>query len=239
MVVSAVSVASAAWMGLLVGARHAFEPDHLAAVATLAADGDGAGSRWRAALPGALWGLGHTAALLGVVVILLLLGAVVPPAIEAALELGVALMLVILGVRGLVLAARGLRSAAVEGRMGPAHLHAHGGAAHVHPGPALHLHLRSTTLAVRPLWVGMVHGLAGSGALLSAAALAMPSTAGRVGYALAFGLGSMLGMGALTGLLGLPLRAALASPRGQARLQAVMGLASLSVGLVWGAAALA
>ena len=94
------------------------------------------------------------------------------------------------------------------------------------------------TLAARPLWVGMVHGLAGSGALLSAAALAMPDTAGRVGYALAFGLGSTLGMGALTGLLGLPLRAALATARGQARLQGGVGLASLCVGLVWGAAAL-
>lgn len=237
--VAAVSAVSAVWMGLWVGARHAFEPDHLAAVATLAAEGDGRGGRWRAALPGALWGLGHTAALLGVVVVLLLLGAAVPPVVEAALELGVALMLVILGLRGLVLAALGLRAAADEGQRGPSRLHAHGGAAHAHPGPLEHLHLRSRTLAARPLWVGMVHGFAGSGALLSAAALAMPDTAGRVGYALAFGLGSTLGMGALTGLLGLPLRAALLSPRGQARLQAVMGLASLSVGVVWGASALA
>jgi hypothetical protein len=230
--------ATAVVAGLIVGARHAIEPDHLAAVAVLSAEGGPGRGRLRAALPGLWWGLGHALALAGVVGALLLVGAAVPPGLDAGLELLVGVMLVGLGLRGL-LRARGAWVAAGQAASdGPTRPHAHGAAAHAHPGPAAHLHLGPATLAARPLVVGLVHGLAGSGALLSAAALALPDTAGRLGYVLAFGLGSTLSMGALSGLLGLPLQRALRSPRGQARAQAAAGLVSVGVGLAWGALAL-
>ena len=228
---------TAALAGLAVGARHAIEPDHLAAVAVLSAEA-GPGGRLRAALPGLWWGLGHALALAVVVGGLLLVGAVIPPALDAALELGVGMMLVVLGTRGLFAARRAWSVAQSEAERGPARPHTHAGRAHVHAGPAAHVHLATGTWAARPLLVGVVHGLAGSGALLSAAALALPDTAGRVGYVLAFGVGSTVSMGVLSGLFGLPLRQALASARGQARVQGLAGVVSVAVGLVWGAVAL-
>jgi ABC-type nickel/cobalt efflux system permease component RcnA len=96
-------------LGLAMGARHALDPDHLAAVSVLAADAPGAR---RGALLGALWGLGHAAALLGTGVVLAALAARVPPTLCDAFELGVAAMLILLG-------ARAVRRAVRDGAAGP------------------------------------------------------------------------------------------------------------------------
>src|SRR5690349_845060 len=97
------------------GVRHALDPDHLAAVSVLAADAPGPR---RGALLGALWGIGHAAALLGTGVVLASLAVEMPVALADAFELTVAAMLIVLGGRAL---ARALRSA--DG--GPLRLHAH------------------------------------------------------------------------------------------------------------------
>jgi ABC-type nickel/cobalt efflux system permease component RcnA len=127
-------VASIAGMllGLLVGLRHAFEPDHLTAMATLAAE---ARDPRRGALLGAIWGLGHTLALIAVGAILLAAGAALPARLGAVFELAVAGVLVALGVRAIAIARR-------EGARGPAHRHSHRGRAHDHAGPIGHVHLR-------------------------------------------------------------------------------------------------
>src|SRR6188768_3430621 len=137
------------------GARHALDPDHLAAVSVLAADAPGAR---RGALLGAMWGLGHAIALLATGLVVAALAADLPPALCDAFELVVAVMLVILGGRAVQRAFR-------DGDRGPSMLHAHRGVAHVHPGLGTHVHMAKRALALRPLIVGVVHGLAGSGAL--------------------------------------------------------------------------
>jgi len=188
-------------LGSLVGMRHALEPDHLAAVSTLLTDQqdpDERRRRTRAAFLGVCWGVGHTLSLLVIGVVLVVLRAEMPASVTDLFEFGVALMLVALGLRAIYRAAR-------QGPAGPVHLHHHGRIVHVHPGAPAHIHIGTWTLARRPLLIGAVHGLAGSGALTALVLATLPSTAARLCYMTLFGLGSTLGMAALSGLLGWPL----------------------------------
>jgi hypothetical protein len=211
-------------LGSLLGMRHALEPDHLAAVSTLVT---GERSNYKAALLGACWGLGHTCSLLVAGVVLVVLRADMPVRLADAFEFCVALMLIGLGLRAIYLAAR-------EGPAGPAHTHHHGHLVHVHEGTPAHVHIGTWTLARRPLIVGAVHGLAGSGALTALVLATLPSTAARLTYMAVFGLGSTLGMAALSGLLGWPL-ARLGSHRGLARaISLAVGCVSTALGVAWG-----
>jgi hypothetical protein len=169
---------SAWFLGLVLGARHAFEPDHLAAMATLVS------TERRAALLGALWGAGHTTTLFLVGGALVFSRAHMPAALSTALEAAVAVMLLGLGARSLVWAARHRR----------AHHH------HVD-----HVHVGRETVPRRPFFVGMAHGLAGSGALTALALATMPSAGTALVYLVLFGLGSLAAMAAASGLLGWPL----------------------------------
>src|SRR5207253_10241601 len=81
----------------------------------------------------------------------------------------------------------------------------HGRVVHTHAGAAPHVHVGEWTLAKRPLLVGAVHGLAGSGALTALVLATLTSTAARITYMTLFGFGSTLGMAILSGLLGWPL----------------------------------
>jgi high-affinity nickel-transport protein len=215
-------------LGSLLGMRHALEPDHLAAVSTLIT---GEQNRYRAAWLGACWGFGHTLSLLAVGALLVVLRAEMPARIANLFELGVAIMLVALGVRAIYRAGR-------EGSAGAVHLHRHGGVVHVHRGADAHVHIGTWTLARRPLLVGAVHGLAGSGALTALVLSTLPSTAARLTYILLFGLGSTLGMAALSGAIGWPLAHAVRF-RGVARgVSLAVGCLSTALGLFYGYTAL-
>jgi hypothetical protein len=181
----------------------------------------------RAALLGVCWGLGHTFSLIVVGTLLVVLRAEMPARVADGFELCVALMLIGLGLRAIYLAAR-------QGPTGPAHVHHHGGTVHTHNGAPAHIHIGAWTLAKRPLIVGAVHGLAGSGALTALVVATLPSTAARITYMLVFGLGSTIGMAALSGLLGWPLARA-GRNRSLARgLSLAVGCVSTVLGLVWG-----
>ena len=211
-------------LGSLLGMRHALEPDHVAAVSTLVT-GEPSGAK--AAWLGACWGVGHTLTLVAAGAVLVLLRAEMPAAASDAFEFAVALMLVGLGVRAIYQAAR-------QGPSGPAYLHHHGRLVHVHPGVPAHIHIGTWTLARRPLLVGAVHGLAGSGALTALVLATLPSTAARLSYLALFGLGSTVGMAALSGLLGWPL-ARVGSHQAVARgVSMAVGCISTALGLFWG-----
>jgi len=210
-------------LGVAMGARHALDPDHLAAVSVLAADAPGAR---RGALLGALWGIGHAAALLGTGVILAALAAQLPPALGDAFELAVAAMLILIGARALARAVR-------DGGDGPAHLHAHARIEHRHAGPPAHVHLARRTLALRPLAVGVVHGLAGSGALTALVLARLPSAPLRFAYMGLFSAGSIVGMCALSGLAGWPLARIARHPRAARLLLGTTGAVSAALGLLW------
>ncbi len=211
-------------LGSLLGMRHALEPDHLAAVSTLVT---GERHSFKAAFLGICWGLGHTFSLLAVGTVLVVLRAEMPVRIADGFEFCVALMLIGLGVRAIDLAVR-------QGPSGPSHVHQHGHTMHVHEGAPAHIHIGTWTLARRPLLVGAVHGLAGSGALTALVVATLPSTAARITYMVVFGLGSTLGMAALSGLLGWPLARAGSNQRLARGLSLAVGCVSTVLGVVWG-----
>lgn len=218
------TTATAWFLGLLLGMRHALEPDHLAAVSTLVTEQeDPRSGLWL----GAYWGLGHTVALLAMGGVLALFRTTLSARLTAAFELGVSLMLLFLGVRALV-------RARAEMLRGAPRRHEHGGRLHVHPGEAPHVHLGHRSFALRPLLVGVIHGLAGSGALTALVLAGFDTNAQRIAYTLVFGGGSVLGMALLSGLAGYPLANLLRSPRARAWTSAAAGTLSVAMGILWG-----
>jgi hypothetical protein len=211
-------------LGSLLGMRHAFEPDHLAAVSTLVSRER---SGLKAALLGAWWGLGHTLALFVVGAALVVLRAEMPAPASDAFELLVAVMLVGLGVRS-------IRQAARQGTSGPPHAHRHGRVVHSHAGVPAHVHVGAWTFARRPLLVGAVHGLAGSGALTALVLATLPTTAARLTYVVLFGIGSTAGMAALSGVLGWPLARFGAHHSVARAVSLAVGCVSVALGVVWG-----
>jgi ABC-type nickel/cobalt efflux system permease component RcnA len=186
-------------IGLGLGLRHALDTDHLAAVSTIVSER----KNWFSSLLiGGLWGIGHTASLLlaGAAVILMRLDI---GRYEKPLEFCVALMLIGLGVNVLYKLWRG----------GRVHFHEHSHAGHTHIHPHLHdekpepAHSHhGLKLGVRPLIVGMVHGLAGSAALMLSVLMTIKgSTALAFAYIIIFGVGSIGGMMLMSLILSLPI----------------------------------
>ena len=215
---------SGAMLGALLGMRHAGEPDHLAAIGTLVAEERTARGGLRL---GAFWGLGHTLSLLAVAVLLTAFQSRLPARVADLFELGVAIMLLALGVRAVARAVR-------EGGAGPSTIHAHGADRHEHRGPAGHVHLGPWTLSWRPLLVGIVHGLAGSGALTALVLASLPTTSARLWYVALFGLGSIAGMAALSGLAGWPLARLGRRPAAARFLSGATGAFSIVLAIAWG-----
>ena len=211
-------------LGSLLGMRHAFEPDHLAAVTTLVSRER---SSLRAALLGAWWGIGHTLALLVVGAALVVVRAELPVSVSDAFELAVAAMLVALGVRS-------IRLAAQQGPGGPRHVHRHGLIVHSHAAVPAHVHFGSWTFARRPLLIGALHGLAGSGALTALVLATLPTTGARLMYVLLFGIGSTLSMAVLSGVLGWPLARLGAHHRVARGISLAVGVVSIGIGIWWG-----
>ena len=210
-------------LGSLLGMRHALEPDHLVAVSTLVTGERGG---YKAALIGAWWGVGHTLSLFVVGAVLILLRAEMTTRVAAAFEFCVALILVGLG-------GCAIYRAALQDSAGPSHVHQHGPVVRRHVGIPAHVHVGRWTLARRPLLVGAVHGLAGSGALTVLVLTTLPTTASRLMYISLFGLGSTFGMAALSALLGWPL-ARLHAHQGIARaISLAVGCFSIALGIAW------
>jgi ABC-type nickel/cobalt efflux system permease component RcnA len=193
-------------LGLLFGLKHATEVDHVVAISTIVSEQH---SVWRSALVGGLWGAGHSAALVVVGVLVLVFRVAIPLPVTSWLEFGVALMIVALGVLALV---RGMRRRADV----HVHRHSHDGVSHVHlhfhEAPAQHdlthvsPHSHAVgTIGVKPVLVGMMHGLAGSGALTLLILTQIKSPWLGLLYLGIFGAGSLVGMLLMSGLIGLPL----------------------------------
>ncbi|MBI2845213.1 MAG: urease accessory protein UreH [Chloroflexi bacterium] len=200
-------------LGFTLGLKHALDPDHVVAVSTIVASER---SLLRSAAVGLSWGLGHTLTLLVVGLAVLFLQVSIPEGIATLMELAVGVMLVVLGWQSL----RAYRKRRLH-----AHPHQHPGAEahfHLHPqqaSEAEHTHAHPSPesrsfwagffhdfrLRPKSLLVGMIHGLAGSAALLLLVLTTARSAVQGLAYILLFGLGSIGGMLMVSSLMGLPL----------------------------------
>ena len=211
-------------LGFFLGMRHATDPDHVIAVTTIVSRQRTAGG---AALIGALWGVGHTLTILVVGAGIILLGWVIPPRVGLSLELSVGVMLIVLGFMNLTgVLQRITESARPPGSLPGtvhAHPHAHDDYVHTHVHshePEGHPHAPDQTplarldrrlgglgayQAVRPLVVGVVHGLAGSAAVALLVLTTIGNTAWSIFYLLIFGVGTIAGMMLITAGIAWPL----------------------------------
>ncbi len=207
-------------LGFFLGMRHATDPDHVIAVTTIVARQK---SPSGAAAIGAAWGLGHTLTILVVGGGIILFGWVIPPRIGLSMEFSVGLMLIVLGIMNLTGLIRYVGSSelnrdAVQHR----HPHSHGDYVHTHAhshDPEAHPHKPERTplswldrhfggthfyQLLRPLVVGIVHGLAGSAAVALLVLTNIRSPKWGVWYLLVFGLGTIAGMTLMTAAITLP-----------------------------------
>lgn len=225
------TVAAALGLGFVLGLRHALDPDHLVAVSTIVSEHK---SLFRSSLVGTFWGLGHSASLLGVGLVIILLRVSIPQTVLPWMEAPVALMLIVLGVSA---TRRALRERGVQVHT---HVHQHGDQPHAH----VHVHVsdehnhihRMFKLGRRPFAVGLVHGFAGSAALTLLVLAQIPSVALGLVYMAVFGIGSIGGMLIMSALISLPF--VLTARRFEAinaTIRLCAGLFSLAFGLmiVW------
>jgi ABC-type nickel/cobalt efflux system permease component RcnA len=203
-------------IGFFLGMRHATDPDHVIAVSTIISRQNKIS---RAALTGMVWGVGHTLTILVVGTAIILFGVVIPTRIGLSMEFSVALMLVILGVMNVGAFLRTARSVAATERSVSAvhtHPHSHGDYIHTHPhghAPESHPHSPDRTPVarmdrwfgngaiyrqLRPLLVGIVHGLAGSAAVALLVLTTIRDPRWAIAYLLLFGLGTVAGMMLIT-----------------------------------------
>ena len=212
-----------AGLGLLLGFRHAFEPDHLAAVSTLATR---QGKLLDACRLGVAWAVGHSLSVGVVVGAIMLFGLQLPRRLWPAADFLVGLLLIGLGASVLVRYVRGRWHLHVHAHDGGPHLHLH---SHAHD--AAHAHAHPQGDARRSLGFGLLHGLAGSAAILVLLVAAAPTRTAQLAYFLAFAAGTMLGMllvsFSLAGLVRL-------ASGGGARWATVLHLGSATVSVVVG-----
>ena len=224
-----VSLLPAALLGFVVGLRHATEADHVAAVSAIVA-------RERtlrgAALIGAAWGLGHTITLLLLGGAIVAFGLSVPRSLALALELLVGAMLIGLGLWNFLVRKRPSHTHALPPSIAPApppsRTSPRAASGLRPPAAAARTVLRRT---MRPLVVGSMHGLAGSTAAALLVAAASRTVSQGLAYLLVLGLGTMLGMTAITAALALPLGRALRRfDRAEAWLRVGSGAVSCAIG---------
>jgi len=241
-----ISLLSILALGFFLGMRHATDPDHVIAVSTIV-------SRQRnikkSALIGVFWGVGHTVTIFAVGAAIILFGLVIPPRLGLSMELSVGLMLVLLGVMNVTALFHSIPARSDgNAKLVHSHYHSHGDYVHTHPHshePEQHTHSSEQTPVawldralgkrefyqpMRPLVIGIVHGLAGSAAvaLLVLAAIRNPYWA--MAYLLVFGIGTIVGMMLIT----LSIASAFRMVGRNARFSRHLGLASGLISLVFG-----
>jgi ABC-type nickel/cobalt efflux system permease component RcnA len=249
-------------LGFLLGVLHATDADHVIAVTTIVSRQRSVGG---AARVGLLWGVGHSVTLFCVGTAIILFNLVIPPRLELALEFGVALMLMLLGVVALLRVRRQVRESLATAQAEGLAEHAHGepvSGAHLHPhvhGDYVHAHRHghgaarhghadtplswldrhwgglSLYQALRPLTIGVVHGLAGSAAVALLVLTQIREPMWAVAYLLLFGIGTMAGMMLITSAIAVPFLGSRRPPFLNFGMQVVGGALSLGLGcyLAW------
>jgi ABC-type nickel/cobalt efflux system permease component RcnA len=177
-----------AGLGLLLGMRHSTDPDHVVAVSTIVSKQR---SIRQAGLIGTIWGLGHTLTIFAVGSLIILFGVVIPPRLGLSMEFSVALMLILLGVLNLTGVLQRVTSFLTRKRQ-PLQVERT-------------LDQFGVYQCVRPLVIGIVHGLAGSAAVALLVLSTIHNPVWATLYLLIFGAGTMVGMMCMTAAMAVPL----------------------------------
>jgi high-affinity nickel permease len=240
-------------LGFVLGLKHALDSDHLIAVSTIVSERKGFLS---SSIVGLFWGLGHTASLLIVGLVMIALHIQIPEKVAQGMEFAVAAMLIALGINVIVKLIRG----------GTIHVHVHSHKHHPHMHPHIHSHdelhahevdyshihlgissevskrvsevitriVPSGVSGLRPVLIGMVHGLAGSAALMLAVLATINSPSLALLYIGVFGLGSVGGMLVMSTLIGIPfVLTAARSDRLNLVVRGLSGIISVGFGLFY------
>lgn len=212
-------------LGFVLGLRHALDADHLAALSTVLAERP---TVQASTAIGFFWGLGHTLMLLCVGTLLLALNLTIPESMANGFEFAVGVMLVALG---LSLARRMYKE------QWHLHTHEHEGRPHVHAHrhhlQSNHAHGHWSQGSLRPLLIGMAHGLAGSAALMLIVLSTVTGIGQGIGYIVVFGVGSILGMVGVGVILSLPVvYSVTVGPRAYWMMQGLACLASIGLGVL-------
>ena len=239
-------------VGIFLGMRHATEPDHVIAVTTIVS---GQPNLRRAALTGTFWGVGHTLTIFVVGAAVILFNLVIPPRVGLSMELSVGLMLIVLGLMNVASFLRSMPATALHTHEGcrssiPILTASHGDYVHSHQhghAPEAHSHSPEQTPLgsldrafggiglyqhLRPLIVGVVHGLAGSAAVTLLILTTIHDSRWAIAYLLVFGIGSIAGMILITMSIASTFRFVESNHLFSRRLGMASGLLSLAFGLV-------
>ena len=237
------SIASILAFGFLLGIRHATDPDHVVAIATITTRQQ---SICRAALVGICWGAGHTVTIVAVGIAIIVFGLAIPVRVGLSMELAVSLMLILLGfinVRSFinsVLQRTGFAGDPIP--MVVAHAHCSDGHFHSHSLPASDGHTtlpwidhaiggKGIYVYLRPLVVGVVHGMAGSAAIALLVLATIRNPGWAVAYLLLFGIGTVAGMVLITVSMASTFRMfGIASGTWSQRMALISGLLSVAFG---------
>ena len=218
-------------LGFLVGMAHAFEADHMAAIGTLASSGKATPKRL--AFLGASWGMGHTTTLLVIALPVILFGIILTERFAAGMEFAIGILLIGLGAQVFYKLWKARVHLHLHEHDGKRHFHAHSHAGDAMPHSENPHHHRHRAFSFRAYAVGLAHGAAGSAGLVALAAAATQNAVTALVYILVFGVGSILGMAALTYAASWPLR--LAENTASKLLKTVQmatGVAAVAVGVM-------
>jgi ABC-type nickel/cobalt efflux system permease component RcnA len=182
-------------LGLLLGMRHSTDPDHVVAVSTIVSKQR---SIRQAGLIGTIWGLGHTLTIFAVGSMIILFGVVIPPRLGLSMEFSVALMLILLGVLNLTGVMQRITSYLTRKPLAIPTISSKAETLLDRSGFGVYQ-------CVRPLVIGIVHGLAGSAAVALLVLSTIHSPVWATVYLLIFGAGTMVGMMCMTAAMAVPL----------------------------------
>jgi len=217
-------------LGFLIGLHHAFEADHIAAVSSIASASKGLKSISR---QGLFWGIGHASMLFVIAGAALVLQLSLSDRLASGLEFAVGMMLIGLGAQLLYRLWRDrVHFHTHEHGDGTVHFHAHSHKGEAGPHQAIsHDHQHGEPLPWRSLAVGLMHGMAGSAALVVLASTAATSPLWGITYIVVFGLGSIAGMVVLSAIIAVPISYTAASLTwANHSLRFAIGLGTIAIG---------
>jgi len=215
-------------LGFLIGMRHALEADHLAAIASISSKNHTISTNLK---HGLVWGIGHTTTLFLFGSIVILMDNIIPENVAQFLEFSVGIMLIFLGLNVIQrIIKEKVHYHAHKHQNGKEHFHAHSHIDEKDHNTSSHTHTH-TSFPYKTLFIGFMHGMAGSAALILLTLETINSISVSLFYMLLFGIGSIVGMTAISIVITIPLRASCKLTWLHNSLQASIGVLTLGLGI--------